>query len=72
MARETLLEDQDTRLKIVAEIIIPEGCHEPTRIYAERLRDFILGPRMPGWCDNQCFTVKIENVEEPADGKEIP
>ena len=70
MAGETLSKDQDTRLVIVAEIRMLHGVNmRAAELFADRLRDFILGPRMPGWCDNKCFTVKI--IEEPADARNI-
>jgi hypothetical protein len=72
MAREEFPEDKNSRLKIVAEIIMPARVNlQATELFADRLRDFLLGPRMPGWCDTECFTVKIVKVKEPADGKEI-
>ena len=70
MAGEALSKSQDTRLVIVAEIRMgPRVNLQATELFADRLQDFILGPHMPGWIDDKCFTVKI--VEEPADGKEI-
>lgn len=67
MARETLLEDENSRLKIVAVITMPRRVNlQATELFADRLRDFLLGPRMPGWCDAECFTVKIEKIKESA------
>ena len=51
-------------IKIVAEIRVPTSL-QAAELFADRLRDFILGPRMPGWVDNRCFTIELREVWEP-------
>ena len=60
MARETLLEGQDSRLvKVILEINVSMAYYDP-EVVMRKLEDFVLGPTMIGWDHPGCFTVRTE------------
>lgn len=64
MAREALLKGKDSRLaKIVLEVTVPVGYYDKHVVH-DRLRDFMLGPQMPGWYDSRCFQLRIEEQDD--------